>query len=202
MGLVRSTTLALSLFVLIGFLIASGLFLAVEGGMIDLSSEPQAEGPTNTTGVPVVNASEHPDVDGEALEVAIYEEVNERREAGGIKPLVHSERVRLIARLHSKDMAERNFFDHTNPDGLGSSERHEEFDGCQNTNENIYMWKPMGYYNTEYVADRVVNSWADSEGHNTSMMTPYDQVTGVGVHVTEDGDLYVTQNFCREHPNA
>ena len=202
MRFVKSTTIALSLVVLLGFLLMSGLFLAVEGGMIDLSSEPRTEGPTNTTGVPVVNASDHPEVDGEALEIAIYEKVNDRRVTGDIEPLIHSERVRLIARLHSKDMAERGFFDHRNPDGQGSSERHEKYDGCDNTNENIYMWKPMGYFNTDHVAERVVNSWADSEGHNSIMMSEYRQVTGVGVHVTEDGDLYVTQNFCREHPNA
>ena len=202
MGLVKSTTIVLSVFVFLGFLLISGLFFAVEGGVIDLSSEPQSEGPTNTTGVPEVNASYHPHVDGEALEIAIYEEVNDRREASGAELFVHSERVRLIARLHSKDMAERDFFDHTNPDGQGSSDRHEEFDGCDSTNENIYMWKPMRYFNTDYVAERVVNSWADSSGHNTTMMSDYPTVTGVGVHVTEEGDLYVTQNFCREHPNV
>lgn len=34
------------------------------------------------------------------------------------------------------------------------------------------------------------------------MLTPYDKVSGVGVYVTENRTLYVTQNFCREHPNA
>ncbi len=60
----------------------------------------------------------------------------------------------------------------------------------------------MPTYDLERIATEVVDWWADSEGHNSIMMSEYRQVTGVGVHVTEDGDLYVTQNFCREHPNA
>ena len=202
MGLVKSTSIVLTVFVLLGFLLISSLFFAVEGGVMDLSSEPQTEGPINTTGVPVVNASNHPHIDGEALEIAIYEEVNDRREVEGIEPLAHSERVRLIARLHSIDMAERGFFNHTNPDGEGSSERHETYEGCENTNENIFKWIRMPTYDLERIATEVVDWWADSEGHNSIMMSEYRQVTGVGVHVTEDGDLYVTQNFCREHPNA
>ena len=202
MKLVKSATIVLSLFVLLGFLLISGLFIAVEGGLINLSPEQQSEGPTNTSGVPVVNASDHPEVNGKALEHAIYQEVNNRREAAGLEPFVHSERVRLIARLHSYDMAERDFFDHTNPDGQGSLERHKEFNGCENTNENIFKWSRITTYNNTKIAEETVDWWSDSEGHNTSMLTPYDKVTGVGVHVTEDGDLYVTQNFCREHPNA
>ena len=202
MRFIKTTTIVLSVFVFLVFLLISGLFFAVEGGVLDLSSEPQSKAPTNTTGVPVVSASNHPHVDGDALEIVIYKEVNDRREAAEIEPLVHSERVRLIARLHSKDMAERNFFDHKNPDGHGSSERHKSYDGCDNTNENIFQWVNLTTYDSEKIANEVVNWWADSSGHNTTMMSDYPTVTGVGVHVTEEGDLYVTQNFCREHPNA
>jgi hypothetical protein len=38
-------------------------------------------------------------------------------------PLVVSPALRCAARLHSRDMSERGFFDHVNPDGVGPEER-------------------------------------------------------------------------------
>lgn len=183
------------------FVVGSGVFL-IQTGVIDPTKEPKKYGPENTSGVPVVEASSHPGIDGEQLEIAIYEEVNDRRVNAGRDRLIHSERVRLIARLHSKDMADRGFYDHTNPDGLGSRGRHEKYDGCNDTNENINLLMNIEPNDTDETAEAVVDSWANSPGHNKSMMTSYDHVTGVGVYVTENRTLYVTQNFCREHPNA
>lgn len=183
------------------FLVASAVIL-VQTGVIDLTVEPEKYGSENTSGIPVVEASAYPGIDGEQLEIAIYEEVNERRVSAGRNRLVHSEKVRLIARIHSKDMADRGFYDHTNPDGLGSRGRHEKYDGCKDTNENINLLIYIETNATYETAEAVVDSWANSPGHNKSMMTSYDHVTGVGVYVTENKSLYVTQNFCREHPNA
>lgn len=176
--------------------------LAVTFGPVDRASQPDVDGPENTTGVPEVEASAHPDIDGERLEMEIFEAVNERRSEYGREPFVHSERIRLIARLHSKDMADRDFYDHRNPDGQGSEERHEEYDGCESTNENIAYLTPRQVNETDDVAATFVEMWANSPGHNTSMLTPYGRVSAVGVYVTQRGEIYATQNFCREHPNA
>ena len=178
------------------------LFGAYSMGFIDLSSEPTVQAEENTSNVPRVPASEHPDMDGVLLENLIFERVNEKRVEEGKDPFVHSERVRLIARIHSNDMADRDFFDHTNPDGNGSSERHERYEGCKITNENIAMWENPPTSNESELARKIVNGWANSSGHKENMYTSYDKVSAVGVYVTENRSLYVTQNFCREHPNA
>lgn len=202
MSRAKTVTTFFSLVLLSGIVILFSLLIAWEASVIDLSADPAAEGPTNTTGVPEVTASQHPDVNGEQLEIAIYEEVNERRIDADLEPLVHSERVRLIARLHSKDMADRNFFSHTNPDGDGSRERHSRYNGCEHTNENIFKWPQITTYDPDEISNEAVDWWANSPGHNSNMMSEYRTVTGVGVHVTDNGTLYVTQDFCREHPNA
>jgi uncharacterized protein YkwD len=176
--------------------------LAVSFGPIDRAAEPDVDAPENTTGVPDVEASAHPDIDGERLEMDIFEAVNERRSAYGREPFVHSERVRLIARLHSKDMADRDFYDHRNPDGQGSEERHEEYGGCDSTNENIAYLTPRQVNETDDVAAKFVDMWANSPGHNRTMTSKYYQISAVGVYVTPKGEIYATQNFCREHPNA
>lgn len=179
----------------------SGMF-ALSTGYFETEPDPVIHADTNTTGVPVVNRSENPAIDGKELEMAIFEAVNEVRKEYGREPFVHSERVRLIARLHSKDMADRDFFDHTNPDGQGSRERHDEYGGCGNKNENILIWKNISTNNTSEIASRAASLWRNSSRHNKTQLSKYYHVSGVGVYVTENRTLYVTQNFCREHPNA
>jgi uncharacterized protein YkwD len=189
--------------VLVVALVSVGLVtVGVQTDTIDLDPDPVTDAPANTTGVPDIEASNHTQIDGEALEMAIYQEVNERRRNAGREPLVHSERVRLIARLHSKDMAKRDYFDHTNPDGEGSAERHDNYDGCENTNENIAYISSAPNTSGRKISKLVVESWENSPGHHSIMMSEYRSVTGVGVYVTAERELYVTQNFCWEHPNA
>ncbi|MFQ3318127.1 MAG: hypothetical protein ACI80F_000174 [Natronomonas sp.] len=202
MGWEKTVLNGVSVIGLIVICVVISLVFAVQTGVIDQTYEPDVNGPTNTSGVPEVSASNYSSVDGEELEMAIYHEVNERRADAGKERLVHSERVRLIARLHSKDMADRSFYDHTNPEGLGSPGRHDKYDGCEITNENLYLWEPLPTNDTEQIAENVVNGWANSTGHNTTQMSEYSIVTGVGVYITKNSTLYVTQNFCREHPNA
>ena len=194
--------LTLSVLIFVAFVVTVGLFAAPHYGLIDLSSDPVVHAEENTTGVPEVEASNYPGVDGKELEMAIYEAVNEKRVEVGVEPLVHAERVRLIARLHSKDMAERGYFDHENPEEQGSLERHEQYGACESTNENIVRVGPLKTNGTERIVGVVIEEWSNSPGHNQSMLSSYDKVTGVGVYITENGTLYATQNFCREHPNA
>lgn len=192
----------LSILLIAAFLIGLSVTMAVSLGVIDLSSNPVIDAEQNTTGVPVVEPSNHPTINGSKLELTIHRQVNDRRKAHEVKEFVHSERVRLIARLHSADMAKRDFFNHTNPDGTGPPGRHEMYDGCEMPNENIAMIQDFSMNNTTQLAKEVVKGWSGSEGHNKTQLSDYYHVTGVGVHVTEDRELYVTQNFCREHPNA
>lgn len=202
MSKVKFLTNVFSVIVLTFLFVFGGIFVGVQLGVIDMEPEPEIHGPENTTGVPEVTASEHPRVDGEELEIALYEEVNDRRDSTGEVRLVHSERVRLVARAHSKDMADRDFFDHENPDGQGSRERHAEFDACDSTNENIAKYSYIPSNKTEVIAEEIVDGWANSRGHYSIMTSSKPHVTGVGVHVTSDGIIYATQNFCWEHPNA
>lgn len=198
----KNFRLLVSISILLLFVSLLSAAIATSVGVIDLKPDPEVHAEQNTTGVPVVNASEHPDIDERVLEMEIFDGVNERRIESGVDPFVHSERIRLIARLHSADMAKRDFFNHTNPDGIAPPRRHDSYDGCERPNENIAVLRQPATNDTETIAKNIVSMWSNSEGHNNSMMTRFDKVSGVGVYVTENKDIYVTQNFCREHPNA
>lgn len=202
MGWIKGLRFVVSISILLLFVGILGAAVATSVGIIDLRPEPEIRAEQNTTGVPAVNTTEYPGIDGEVLEIKIFGAVNERRNKTGVDPFIHSERIRLIARLHSADMAEREFFNHTNPDGIAPPGRHQKYHGCERPNENIAVLRQPSTNDTEAIATNIVTMWSNSGGHNKSMTTSFDKVSGVGVYVTENKEIYVTQNFCREHPNA
>lgn len=192
--------LASSIFLLILIIFAVILFSA-HAGILDLESESNDGDQKNKSTVPEVASSNYPGLAGERLELALYEEVNERRLVAGEEALEHSERVRLIARLHSKDMADREYFAHESPEGKGPSERHSKYGGCKSIKENAAMFG-IPANETAEIAEVIVDGWSNSPGHKEAMLSEHVYVTGVGVHVTADGIIYATQNFCWEHPSA
>lgn len=98
--------------------------------------------------------------------------------------------LRRSARAHAKDMAERNYFDHDDPDGLTPFDRMREagFKGCA-MGENIAAGQPS--------PKDVMDDWLKSPGHCANIRNPgFDQI-GVGYQPmpnASSGPLWV-QNF-------
>lgn len=94
------------------------------------------------------------------------------------------------ARAMSKDMGNRNFFDHTNPDGLDPFQRMEAagYSGGA-MGENIAAGYSSGA--------EVVAGWLSSDGHCRNMMDPDFGVIGIGYASVPGSDYveYWTQNF-------
>ena len=75
--------------------------------------------------------------------------------------------------------------------------------------ENIYQawlygqyWTQFGvvvskdYYELEELASLVVDGWMDSPGHRDNILdSSYDR-EGIGIAISADEQVYVTQNFC------
>ena len=125
----------------------------------------------------------------------VLELVNDRRGQGAncgsagsfdaAGPLTANEVLAEIAQAHSVDMSQRDFFDHTNPDGEGPGERIEA---------STYEWSTWGEniaagYRTP---EAVVEGWMDSDGHCSNIMNP--AFTEIGVGYEPDGS-YWTQVF-------
>lgn len=149
-------------------------------------------------------------LDRERIEGLVHQNVNEERQSHGLSSLSVDGELREIARYHSKDMAETEYFAHTAPDGETMGDRYEKF-GYQcrvstGTNryaaggENIFMLSFSGTgYTEEEIAERTVQGWMDSPGHRENLLKEYWNTEGIGVYVVEsDGKtrVYVTQNFC------
>lgn len=128
------------------------------------------------------------------FEEEVLLEVNEARAAGAncggqdfaaTHPLTMNGALRCAARVHSRDMAERGYFDHDNPDGESPFDRMERA-GYQfrAAGENIAQGYPT--------PEAVVDGWLESPGHCRNIMSP--DFTEIGVGFWSMGS-YWTQTF-------
>lgn len=98
-------------------------------------------------------------------------------------PMAWVYELNVSARLHSIDMYENNFFDHTNLDGESPSDRAAAAGYSGGVGENIAYGYGGGY-------STVMVGWMCSSGHRANIMTSSYTEMGPG----EDAD-YFTQNF-------
>jgi uncharacterized protein YkwD len=112
--------------------------------------------------------------------------VNEERAQAGCEPLVHDPALARLAADHSRDMAERGYFDHTDPDGRDPWDRAEAAGVDNLGGENIAWGQPD--------ARAVMDAWMNSEGHRANILNCDFRTMGVGVHIAEGGPWW-TQNF-------
>ncbi|MFC7184295.1 sigma-70 family RNA polymerase sigma factor [Kitasatospora paranensis] len=113
--------------------------------------------------------------------------VNTERSKAGCTPLKANGKLQSAAQGHSDDMAARNFFDHTNPDGQGPQQR---IDAAG------YRWSSWGENIAKGQADpaSVMNSWMNSPGHRANILNCGFTEIGVGVHLGSGGPWW-TQDF-------
>ena len=104
-----------------------------------------------------------------------------------VPPVTMQRNLRCSSRVHSKDMVDRDYFDHTNPSGESPGDR---------ISLAAYSWSTYGE-NIAYgysSPQEVVDGWHQSPGHCRNMMSDWFDEIGVGVY-QNGGSLYWTQNF-------
>lgn len=153
------------------------------------------------------------------IERYIYNMTNKERTTRQLSFLLRDEAVDSIAYQHSCDMSKRNFFSHTNPDGLSPSDRGKKagynsrvYSGNHYTEglgENIlfsdtfssfyfdgfnttYAW----YENEKAMSAYLMEGWMNSPPHRASILNGSYAKIGVGVYINEKERLFATQNFC------
>ncbi|WP_255191244.1 CAP domain-containing protein [Natronobeatus ordinarius] len=156
-------------------------------------------------------------LDRTLVEQYVHEAVNEERAARGLEELEFDEELQTIARTHSEDMAERGYFAHTDPDGNSFADRYDEHGyDCRADagggyyyigGENIahtHFDKPVRtdsgeivrYTDERELADGIVEGWMNSDGHRENLLADHWTNEGIGISVTDDDEVYATQNFC------
>ncbi|WP_246256792.1 CAP domain-containing protein [Amycolatopsis anabasis] len=110
--------------------------------------------------------------------------VNTERAKAGCGALSADDRLTAAAQGHSDDMAERNYFSHTTPDGVTFDQRIKKAGYPSPAAENIAKGSAT--------AEQTMRMWMNSDGHRRNILNCSFKKLGVGV--TKDG-WYWTQNF-------
>jgi len=152
------------------------------------------------------------------LEKEIHYLVNQERINNGLKALSYDEKLSDIARDHSVDMTTNNFFSHDNLRGQGPTDRasakgyrcHKNYGNyyIEGIAENIYqnnLYNSITYINSipihdwnnqSEIAESTVQGWMSSSGHRQNILTPTYDSEGIGIAISSDDKVYITQDFC------
>jgi len=151
------------------------------------------------------------------LEKEIHVLINKERKKHNLSALAWNDALSTIARKHSSDMAKRNYFSHFSPEGHDFSYRYKQagyscalrvddriYLGAENIFQNnlydriVYVNDVPNYeWNTmAHIAETTVQGWMNSPGHRKNILTPEWKSEGIGVAVSPDDKVYITQNFC------
>jgi len=156
--------------------------------------------------------------DPTVLENQIHELTNKQREFYNLDTLENDSKLGNVARGHSTDMKNRNYFAHVTPEGLNPTNRGEKLDYSCTKFYGFYLtygiaeniakyWTFTNYFirgnylsynwHTEAsLANEIVEGWMNSPGHRKNILAPDFEKLGVGVSIGDDGAVYATQNFC------
>ncbi|MFG2653477.1 sigma-70 family RNA polymerase sigma factor [Streptomyces sp. NPDC048436] len=139
--------------------------------------------PTRTSAVP--QAPQAPA--GTSYSQEVTRLVNAERAKSGCGPVTLNSKLGKAAQGHSDDMAQRDFFDHTNPDGEDPGDR---------VTAAGYKWTTYG----ENIAAgqrtpaSVMDSWMNSSGHRANILNCSFKEIGIGYRQGSGGPWW-TQNF-------
>lgn len=137
------------------------------------------------------------------LELKVHEGINAERTKRGIPPLRWDDGLAAVARSHSQDMTERNYFSHDTPEGLDPTDRlHRAGQRCWKRNhygvaENITV--ELFASNVSLMATEAVKGWMESHGHRENLIDRSYDATGIGASFGAwmgYNAAYLTQVFC------
>jgi uncharacterized protein YkwD len=152
--------------------------IAVKARPVPVTKAP-APKPRTTTPAPL-----SPDL---AAEREVVRLVNAERAKAGCGALRQDTRLDTAARGHSADMARRNYFSHTTPDGVDPWERARAAGYNTPTGENIAMG--------QRTAAEVTKAWMNSSGHRANILNCDSKAIGMGLARNSGGTTYWTQMF-------
>jgi uncharacterized protein YkwD len=160
-----------------------------------------------------------PEIRIPTLERRVHDLINKQRVEHDLTALSFVDRLSTIARGHSRDMGARKFFSHTNPDGQDPTARgklagftcRKPVSGNtfrEGLGENLYQdnlynsvrisgtERSYDWNNTEDIAVHSVRGWMNSPPHRHNILDKGYSQTGIGIAITGDDKVFITQLFC------
>ena len=160
-----------------------------------------------------------PEINTSNLEQTVHKLTNQYRIQNGLDALLWDDELSDVAKSHSQDMAIRNYFSHDTPEGRDPTDRAtlQEYK-CEKIvgylmyigiAENIFqnnlyhtVWYTDGiptsydWNSQDDIARTTVDGWMNSPGHRKNILTDTFDREGIGVEISSDDKVYITQNFC------
>jgi uncharacterized protein YkwD len=120
--------------------------------------------------------------------------LNRERMQRGLRTLTIDSTLIEVARGHSKEMAEKNYFDHVSPTpGLRTA-----LDRYLASIKRRPTWALVGenlFYCSIVDVNRGHTCFMESRSHKENILNPKFDRIGVGVYKDEDGEFWVTEMF-------
>jgi len=111
--------------------------------------------------------------------------VNRHRRSIGLAPLTWNDRAARVAEAHSRDMVQRGFFSHRDPDGRSPFDRVRRAGiRFRAAGENIAAG--------QLTADEVFRDWMASKGHRENIEGRMYTQQGIGVYRNHWTHLFLT----------
>ena len=207
--------------VLIGLLVTAGWLLiarndllpnatsTIDSTITDVRANNQARTATRTAQAAtdertrVADAAIQAEASVSELERKVHAGINAARANIGSIPLQWDNNLASVARAHSDDMTNRNYFSHDTPEGLDPTDRlHRAGLNCRKgyrygIAENIAIETTLG--NSDRTAAEAVQGWMDSPGHQRNLLNKEYSTTGIGASFgvwKGYKAVYLTQVFC------
>lgn len=141
---------------------------------------PQQQEPPPAPATPTPTSCPTATMSGFALQ--LFNDINDQRAQNGVPALAADDCVTYVAQERSTDMATRNYFSHSSPEGTGA------FD-LLTANGVLYGWAGENLARNNYPDDQTVDvairDLMASEGHRDNMLST--NYTAMGVAAVNDG---------------
>ncbi|UQA97033.1 CAP domain-containing protein [Streptomyces halobius] len=117
----------------------------------------------------------------------VVEMVNAERAKKDCSPLTVNAKLQAAAQGHSDDMADRGYYGHTTPEGIGPGDR---------ITSAGYRWSTYGenIFKGPKDAQTAMAGWMKSPGHRDNILNCAFKEIGVGINLRSNGPWW-TQNF-------
>ncbi|MFD1851540.1 CAP-associated domain-containing protein [Oceanobacillus bengalensis] len=124
----------------------------------------------------------------EGFEYQLFDLTNASRVNHGLSILTWEESVRQTARDHSTDMADNNYFSHTNPEGQSPFDRMtEDAIAYSMAGENLATGQPSSIFAHEGLMN--------SLGHRENKLNKDFKALAIGVDFNKDSQPFYTENY-------
>lgn len=139
-----------------------------------------------------------------AEEAGLLDLINADRAGNGLAPVRLDSKLTELARAHSQDMADRNYFDHYAP-APGPASPMDRYLAALGYRPSFAMVGENIYYRSltdmpDQTENQAETAFMNSPGHRANILQPRYTKVGVGFYRGDNGQFWVTEMFLRDEP--